>query len=487
MIRAYIKAFLKPVTRAVISGLKLNFHYYVNEADTRIASRNTAFSGTVIYVATNGNDTTGDGTVETPYKTITKAYSVSSNGGVIQLADGTYQTSDEANGYVLFNTTNRGILLRGNTSNRSAVVINQSGVASFMLRCRDCGEMRFEYLTLTTNQVSSCISKDTGGNLNVKIYRCDLINTCTSASSYCISINTNNIEAASHIEVDECNLTRNGNTHICLIIASTATQIALFKSCTFTSSSSFLYPNGNRGKIAIYDCLFTVNGNAVGIGFGTDADAPDTDIALIDLRNNTITYSTGYSQHGILVGRGSINVYIVNNRISMDGISNVLAIGMAVKSTASNIGECIIAGNLITAPRPIVIKGGQKNIIKWNTFKCNLLNNYSGLEIDNPVNPDGDKLSIENQVTYNNIFGQESSMMCYKSSSAEEVDVTIQGWLVDRNNYYSATTSWAKKMSTTIITWINKATLWNVATTNDANSRNVGSNNYIINNIRKDV
>jgi hypothetical protein len=48
-------------------------------------------SGTVRYVATNGNDTTGNGTIGAPYATLSKTVSVASSGDSIVIRGGTYR------------------------------------------------------------------------------------------------------------------------------------------------------------------------------------------------------------------------------------------------------------------------------------------------------------------------------------------------------------------------------------------------------------
>lgn len=51
------------------------------------------------YVATTGNDTTGDGSVGNPYATPSKAHSVAADGDTIEIADGTYVEAS----YITFN------------------------------------------------------------------------------------------------------------------------------------------------------------------------------------------------------------------------------------------------------------------------------------------------------------------------------------------------------------------------------------------------
>ena len=57
---------------------------------------------TVVYVATTGNDSTGDGTSGNPYATPEKGMSFMDPGGILYIKAGTYTDQDEANGAVLY-------------------------------------------------------------------------------------------------------------------------------------------------------------------------------------------------------------------------------------------------------------------------------------------------------------------------------------------------------------------------------------------------
>ena len=56
-----------------------------------------------IYVATTGNDTTGNGSRVNPYASLTKAMTVAAGGDGILLADGTYAENTSASGALRFN------------------------------------------------------------------------------------------------------------------------------------------------------------------------------------------------------------------------------------------------------------------------------------------------------------------------------------------------------------------------------------------------
>ncbi|MTJ50776.1 DUF1565 domain-containing protein [Dolichospermum sp. UHCC 0259] len=73
-------------------------------------------SGTIIYVnSATGQDTSGNGTTEAPYKTITFALSKAQSGTIVQVAPGSY-TKDKGETFPL--VLNPGVTLQGNESNK---------------------------------------------------------------------------------------------------------------------------------------------------------------------------------------------------------------------------------------------------------------------------------------------------------------------------------------------------------------------------------
>src|SRR3989344_2660199 len=64
-----------------------------------------------IYVATTGNDTTGNGSAGNPYKTITKAFTVDTDGDTVHLAAGLYDKTGNGETFPLPMST--GVTLPG--------------------------------------------------------------------------------------------------------------------------------------------------------------------------------------------------------------------------------------------------------------------------------------------------------------------------------------------------------------------------------------
>ncbi len=68
-----------------------DFAWQTAGAHFPISYKLSSLTGTVRYVATNGSDSTGNGSKDKPYATVAKAYGASASGGSIVIRDGTYR------------------------------------------------------------------------------------------------------------------------------------------------------------------------------------------------------------------------------------------------------------------------------------------------------------------------------------------------------------------------------------------------------------
>lgn len=78
-----------------------------------------------VYVATTGNDVTGDGTQANPYRTIGKGITEANPDGTVNVADGTYQEHLTINKNVnLVGTSQTGTIIDGNNNGRPITIAN---------------------------------------------------------------------------------------------------------------------------------------------------------------------------------------------------------------------------------------------------------------------------------------------------------------------------------------------------------------------------
>lgn len=122
----------------------------INILDDNLANTvNLISTNLTIYVATTGNDTTGNGTSTNPFLTISKAidylqkFRLLSNVSVtVQVADGTYYVASEI---VWRHLDASRIMLQGNTSNAAAVKLYKTGGVGPIIGCY-AGTLRMRYL-----------------------------------------------------------------------------------------------------------------------------------------------------------------------------------------------------------------------------------------------------------------------------------------------------------------------------------------------------
>lgn len=420
-------------TKPAIDSMQVTpFTGGVIEAKARIANQNTAYAGTVRNVP---------GT----YTTITAAYTAAANGDIIQLADGDYDLPLESGGYLMFNTAAKGVLVRGNLTNRNAVRLIHTG-ASYGVRLRDCAAMTFESVTFQSSGTYGPFLMDQAYSANwVKFKNCDFNQTSTGAYSVFGRSSLTSDTDVIWLEFDGCNITSSGTLTPVVYTNSGVNETILFTGCTITCTGlgtgqpMIFYTSAHKGTFAMYDCVLTNGTNITTCQFGEDENVPTNTTFKIDFRGNTIRYTGSFVNHALLLGRGTNKVYAVNNTIYVPSSSNTLAAGIVLKTTATAVNDAYVAGNKVTAPRPLVLKGAQNTLVKYNTFETNYPASFYGIDIQNPA---ADRISTSNVIRYNNVIGGLAALGTYDSASWEDPETTIKGWDVNWNRYYSPSGTW---------------------------------------------
>jgi hypothetical protein len=127
-----------------------------------------------VYISPSGSDSTGDGSSSNPWATLQHAYnqvqgSIDFHGFTvtIEMADGTYTGGLQASGAPIGAVGSGPIIVRGNTSDSSAVTINVSGAPCIYATVD--ASVQVEYCTLTSINVSgsggTAIAADYGGEV----------------------------------------------------------------------------------------------------------------------------------------------------------------------------------------------------------------------------------------------------------------------------------------------------------------------------------
>lgn len=312
--------------------------------------------GATIYVATTGNDDTGDGSISTPYATFTHAYSVASNGDTISVGDGTYTLTenfnlDGATG-ISFVETDDAVYVNGNVSYHFRIYADGTKITGF------------EFLTGSSDYHNIVLI----GADNCEITNCVLLDSITiSNSDNCL------------FEGNQITNENSGNGTACFwVINGSDGNIIRNNRCL--ESSYWGIEIGGAGGGSTVNC----DGNLVEGNFVQNASRHGINVYRSKnniIRNNEVTGSTLFGLHDdqcstTYLGTGVYaNNYWYNNKSYLNGIGQT------------------VSGHGMT------IEGSEGVYVYNNTFSQNGTNGIYISEDPNDLNPSHIYLS-------NNIFDQ---------------------------------------------------------------------------------
>ena len=134
------------------------------------STRTVLTANATYYVATTGNDSSGNGTSGTPWLTIQHAMNYIADNidlgdfnATIQVADGNY-TAGAANSVSFVGGTNGNVIVQGNTGTPSNVLINVTGSNCFYGNGAGAG-YTVQYMKLQTSGSGSCVAADQGAQM----------------------------------------------------------------------------------------------------------------------------------------------------------------------------------------------------------------------------------------------------------------------------------------------------------------------------------
>lgn len=333
-----------------------------NSAKSTGVTASTTSTANAIYVAKNGNNTTGNGTLALPYLTIGKAASVATAGKTVYIRTGTYteqvfpaNSGSAGVGYITYeNYPGESVIVSGSGGLSYA---NWDGIFNISNK---------SYITIKGLKIqnSSCFGIFCFQSSNIKILSNEISNTASSSVIF-----TTDGAACNNVWID-------GNYvhHISYkpwVNAPESTQegISLFKTTNFEVSNNIMVDCGLEG----FDAKA---GSRYGKVFNNDiSDCARIGLYLdgsndIDIYNNTVHDSrplaSGFGEDGIRVGSegGAIisNIKVYNNlvfNITTTGISfdpytnpsfqNVTIYNNTVHNTGTNAGNKWGGGGILVS------------------------------------------------------------------------------------------------------------------------------------------
>lgn len=451
------------------------YHNFVEEELPRQQNRPYSFTGTVYYVDSTKTDDTGNGlTPSMAKKTITAACTLAPSGSIIQLADGIYNTSAESGGYILLNITNKSLLIRGNSADRTLVTINQQTASSYTLRVRDWNELVVKDLTITSNQVSYNTYID--GFISTKTVVFDNVvfnNLSANAGSQVCYIGGSTF--VKYVEFKNCVINKLGiGVTITPDILPAGSKLVI-TGTTFNVRNCLTLAFTSPASVCVYDSTINDDGNSDLIfQFGTDTSIPVNIVTNVDYRNNTINRTGTTPCHGVLVGRGTNNVYCVNNKTYLPALNSSLDICLGVKTTASALGNAIFKGNYNIGTRPFIIKGGSNLIVEQNTFTSNHVN-FEAFGFTNYKLGADEVLSRGSRIKNNNFVGNKYGIYTASFGESENVVETLKTCDINNNKYYLFGKYAVNGATTTEYEWSQKQSFWGASTNDNASTLGVNS------------
>lgn len=294
-----------------------------------------------IYVATTGNDTTGDGTELLPYATIGKAYSVLAGAGNFILVDeGTYTGAYGATGFLEFGTDSVGFTLQPKDTGETVTLATTGANEAIYISTVAAAKIVIDGLTITpAENVLRCIrsynTTKTGLELTIK--------NCTMTLDSSVSGEAIYIQ---HLNPDDAKIHIIGNTITC-------------------DTHGIRAPYGigaNGGCLDIRNNIVTVNTAlatriALLLGYDQGYNENKTGNGEILIENNVFRHTGSVVSHTVLLGAGLSHVYFTGNCVYGGNIQLVI-----------KTGNNVITDNVIYGSEPLLIKGGKSNFIEGNTL-----------------------------------------------------------------------------------------------------------------------
>lgn len=462
----------------------------VTEATARVEGK-ALYTGTVRYVSATGNNSNTGLDPALPKLTIGSAYAASSHGDIIQLLSNLDMNNESGNG-LLLNTADKGVLIRGTVGNPSAITITQSnGTPNYAIRLGTSNLMQFQAITFTSNQTKvmiSCLSSNVGASNKAwfKFKDCVFTNTNNSAISGWVFNPASNLTtdtADKFYEFDGCtfNLTNSTGTFAPIYMAYTSTTTTwLLNNCTYntTGFTSFWHDDKSKSKCCLYGCTFNQSYGQLAVAFGSNTALPDNTGMIVDVRSCSINITATYDPHGFLFGRGTSNVYAVNNNVYIPTTTSSNAIAVVIKTTAGSLGNSYFGGNYVNAPEGILLKGAQYNDIQYNSSLINYSQN-GGMTVYNTVEADAPTgiPCTGNRVRNNTFIGATSGITISPTTATIKGKTSMQGWDMDYNNYFGNNLVYIRdQQSPQTDYYLNNRTAFWTSGNNDLNSRMLQTN-----------
>jgi parallel beta-helix repeat protein len=349
---------------------------------------------TTLYVRKDGNDTTGNGSTETPWLTIHKGITTASAGDTLLIGDGTY-AEDSGSGYFFITKAVASVLtIRSESGNADLVTITGASVTTYdtLLASAGTSNLTFEDLTwaMRTNATANGAIRISRGN-GIIFNRCKFIATAGASARYgCYVVDAGGV-TITNITFNACTFTSTGGgtsaQGILVTKGAGTTSNITFNNCIGSAVSNSLNLDAGT-NIVVSGGTFANAGSLPAVTFGKDADS-NTNTITGSIANATVT-SVG--SHGLIIGAGCSNVTVTNCTTSGGDY------GIVVKECAGAvITGCIVTGGSAG--------GVYHKAATGSTLTQSTIRSAAGSCVIVAKSASSGHLSGTNTVTYNHLYG----------------------------------------------------------------------------------
>lgn len=388
------------------------------------------------YIATTGNDSTGNGSSGNPWKTLNKAFTQNASlafGDNIFLADGTYIENSSSSGY--WNITRTPIAGSGTfvtitptlgvTGN--VTVIGTAGTGSYDCVLGITNNIKFNYIKFgSANDLKITPIRLNGAASNVYFYKCTF--TCISKSSQVnFSISCASASALSNIVFDDCDINQTGTDNARGIHITPTAQLVsgiIVANCRITNTGHTAVFSGVTGLIFANNvCNSTgiVGGYACMVGSDAAIGTYNSDGLVL---NNYLNSASG---HTCIFGGSNTTGRVSGNTI-IGGYSNTAGQGLVLKNcTVKAIGNIIYDGY----NSGLYMKASVNCTVLYNIIVNRYSDTASSGCIRLGVNSENNSKASGNTIKYNKCIVSAKQAFYWEGIAGD--DGTN---IVDNNEYY---------------------------------------------------
>ncbi|MHC5541346.1 DUF1565 domain-containing protein, partial [Singulisphaera rosea] len=426
------------------------------------------------YVATTGNDSTGNGSQATPWRTINKAYLAAANGDTILVADGTYQ-ENSGSGWLQLSRQDAAITIAGQNGTSSNVTVQ--GTSSAQEVIYQGTNLTFKYVKFVGRDGNTTRIMRFNGGGSLTLIGCTFtVVSSTVQTNQCFASGLNTTGSFIGCTFDGCTFNQVGSNpaygiYILSLGPTSVIDSFTIKNCIGIVNKCPCSLN-NATNVNVTNNLWISTDPTVGYGLilGQDSSMSGSNVyaASGTIAGNIIWAQGG---HACLIGAG-VTAALVQGNIIIGGSNASNGQGLVIKE-GSNIvvKDCAIFGGYLNG---MYIKGAQSPTLLRNTV-VNLFATATAFRVNaNQTDPGANWSNALCQ--YNYIIAPLGTAIFIGLANAE----TGSSSVIDSNVYdVRGSGTWGTVRGTTLTGFASLATAWTGYGTagNDSHSLAGGSAN----------